>query len=158
MTTPEEQKQAETEAEPYHSRRFYYDGKEIPHVPAEMAIEAVQKHLAAFLPELANATHTEKVADGVLVVTFHKQVTSKGNEHILFMNLVAALPAIDHPAVALFQKLGTGPFTVETLAGQAAEIQAAAAYIQAQLGASREIVGACGALSPVSAAVIPVGF
>lgn len=154
MATPEEQKQAET----YHSRRFYYDGQEIPHVPAGMDIEAVQKHLAAFLPELGNATHTEKVEDGVLVITFHKQVTSKGNEHALFLSLVAALPEIDHAAVALYQKLGAGPFTVETLAGHAEEIQAAAAYIQAQLQPARELLDACYALPPVSTAVIPVGF
>lgn len=155
MTTQEEQKQAE---KTYHSRRFYYDGQEIPNVPAGMEIEAVKKHLAAFLPELGNATHTEKVEDGVLVVTFHKQVTSKGNEHALFLSLVATLPKIDHAAVALYQKLGAGPFTVETLAGHAEEIQAAAAYIQAQLQPAQEILGACHALPPVSTAVIPVGF
>ncbi len=154
MTTQEEQKQAEI----YHSRRFLYDGKEIPNVPTGMAIEAVKKHLAAFLPELGNATHTEKIENGVLVVTFHKQVTSKGNEHTLFMSLAAALPEIDHEAVALYQKLGTGPFTVETLAENAAEIQAAAAYIQSQLSASQEILSACCALPPVSAAVVPIGF
>ena len=48
MTTQEEQKQAE----PYHARRFLYDGKEIPNVPAGMDIEAVKKHLAAFLPDI----------------------------------------------------------------------------------------------------------
>lgn len=154
MTTQEEQRQAET----YHTRRFLYDGKEIPNVPAGMAIEAVKKHLAAFLPELGNATHTEKVEEGVLVVTFHKQVTSKGNENTLFMTLAAALPEIDHAAVALYQKLGAGPFTVATLAEHAEEIQAAAAYIQTQLQSSREILGACRVLPPVSAVVVPIGF
>ena len=90
----------------YHTRRFLYDGKEIPNVPAELTIEDVKKHLAVYFPELGNATHTEKAEGGVLTITFHKQVTSKGNANRLFMALAAGLPAIDHTAVNLYQKIG----------------------------------------------------
>ena len=142
----------------YHTRRFLYDGKEIPHVPAELTIEDVKKHLAVYFPELGNATHTEKAEGGVLTVTFHKQVTSKGNADRLFMALAAGLPEIDHTAVNLYQKIGRGPFSIELLAKHADEIQAAAAFIQEQIHIPQEIIRACACLSPVSAAVVPIGF
>ncbi|MCC6607966.1 MAG: hypothetical protein IT327_32470 [Anaerolineae bacterium] len=147
-----------TEIKPYQTRRFFYDGKEIPNVPGEMAIEDVKKHLAVYFPELGNATYTEKAENGVLTITFHKQVTSKGSEHALLMEIAAALPEIDHTAVSLYRKIGQGPFTVELLAEHAAEIQAAAAFIQAQIHVPQEILKACVTLPPVSALVVPIGF
>ncbi|MCB8980595.1 MAG: hypothetical protein H6657_24560 [Ardenticatenaceae bacterium] len=142
----------------YQTRRFMYDGKEIPNVPAELTIADVKKHLAVYFPELGNATHTEKVESGVLTITFHKQVTSKGNLNTLFMEMVAALPEIDHTAVNLYQKIGRGPFSINLLAEHADEIQAAAAFIQEQIQVPQEIINACACLPPVSAAVVPVGF
>ena len=142
----------------YHTRRFLYDGKEIPNVPTELTIEDVRKHLAVYFPELGNATHTEKAEGGVLTVTFHKQVTSKGNADRLFMALAAGLPEIDHTAVNLYQKIGRGPFSIELLAKHADEIQAAAAFIQEQIHIPQEIISVCACLPPVSAAVVPVGF
>ena len=147
-----------TPTKQYQTRRFFYDGKEIPNVPGDMAIQAVKKHLSVYLPELGNATHTEKVENGVCTITFHKQVTSKGSEHALFMEIAVGLPEIDHTAVALYRKIGQGPFTVEMLAEHAAEIQAAAAFIQAQIHVPQEILNACATLPPVSAPVVPIGF
>ena len=147
-----------TATKPYQTRRFFYDGKEIPNVPDDMAIEDVKKHLAVYFPELGNATHTEKVENGICTITFHKQVTSKGSEHTLLMEIAAELPEIDHTAVSLYRKIGQGPFTVEMLAEHAAEIQAAAAFIQAQIHVPQEILTACGTLRPVSAPVVPIGF
>jgi PRTRC genetic system protein C len=147
-----------SETKAYQRRRFVYDGKEIPNVPAEMSIEAVRKHLAVYFPELGHATHTEKADNGLLTITFHKQVTSKGSEHALLLELMAGLPEIDHAAVNLYQKLGNGPFTVEMLAEHADEIQAAAAFIQEQIHIPQEILRACAALPPVSAPVVPLGF
>lgn len=44
-----------------------------------ISIEDVRRHLAAYLPELAQATHTENtLPDGTVEITFHKQVTTKG--------------------------------------------------------------------------------
>jgi len=142
----------------YQTRRFVYDGKEIPNVPDDMSIEDVKKHLAVYFPELGNATHTEKAENGVLAITFHKQVTSKGGEHALFLEIAAGLPEIDHAAVALYRKIGQGPFTVKLLAEHAGEIEAAAAFIQEQIYVPQEIVSACATLPPVSAPVVPIGF
>lgn len=147
-----------TTTKPYQTRRFFYDGKEIPNVPGNMAIEDVKKHLAVYFPELGNATHTEKVENGVCTITFHKQVTSKGSEHALLMEIAAELPEIDHTAVTLYRKIGQGPFTVALLAEHAGEIQAAAAFIQAQIHVPQEILNACAVLPPVSAPVVPIGF
>jgi PRTRC genetic system protein C len=147
-----------SETKTYQSRRFVYDGKEIPNVPNEMSIEEVRKHLAVYFPELGHATHTEKAENGVLTITFHKQVTSKGSEHALLLEIAAELPEIDHAAVNLYRKLGNGPFSVEMLAEHADEIQAAAAYIQEQIHIPQEILKTCAALPPVSAPVVPLGF
>jgi PRTRC genetic system protein C len=147
-----------TQTKQYQTRRFVYDGKEIPNVPDDMTIEDVKKHLAVYFPELGNATHTEKAENGVLTITFHKQVTSKGGEHALFLEIAAGLPEIDHAAVSLYRKIGQGPFTVKLLAERAGEIEAAAAFIQEQIHIPQEIVSACAMLPPVSAPVVPIGF
>ena len=147
-----------TPTKQYQTRRFVYDGKEIPNIPDDMSVEDVKKHLSVYLPELGNATHTEKVENGVCAITFHKQVTSKGGEHALLMGIVAELPEIDHAAVVLYQTIGQGPFTVALLAEHAAEIQAAAAFIQEQIHVPQEILNACARLPPVSAPVVPIGF
>ncbi|MBX3057660.1 MAG: hypothetical protein KF770_14435 [Anaerolineae bacterium] len=153
MANEPEQKQAA-----YHSRRFVYDGKIIPNVPEGMSVADLMKHLTPYFPELGNATYTEKVVNGVQLITLHKQVTSKGNTHLLFLELVAGLPEIDHAAIALYQKLGPGPFSIETLAAHAAEIQAAAAFVQQQIHIPQEMLRICAGLPPVSTAVVPLGF
>lgn len=147
-----------TNTDDYQTRRFVYDGKVIPNVPDDMSIEDVKKHLAVYFPELGNATHTEKAENGVLTITFHKQVTSKGGEHALLLEIAAGLPELDHAAVSLYRKIGRGPFTVKLLAEHAGEIEAAAAFIQEHIHIPQEIVSACAMLPPVSAPVVPIGF
>ena len=57
----------------YHTRRFLYDGKEIPNVPAELTIEDVKKHLAVYFPELGNGKSRRRCADDYLPQTGHQQ-------------------------------------------------------------------------------------
>ena len=44
----------------------------------DLAIEDVRKALIPYFPDLVQATYTQRVQDGTLIVTFAKQVTRKG--------------------------------------------------------------------------------
>ncbi len=60
-------------------RIFKYAQHTLPDPSSQFSIEDVRRHLAAYLPELAQATHTENaLPDGTVEITFHKQVTTKG--------------------------------------------------------------------------------
>jgi len=60
-------------------RLFVISGKEYPDPDAALTVEDVKSHYAAFFPELATATAKEEVRpDGVTVVTFARQVGTKG--------------------------------------------------------------------------------
>lgn len=60
-------------------RIFRYGDKSFPDPGVEYTAEHVLNHLRGFFPELGHAKTEEKtLADGMLEITFSKQVTRKG--------------------------------------------------------------------------------
>ena len=59
-------------------RKFIYDGQPLPDPDPALSIDEVRQVHAEFLPELYNATHTEKKDGEDTVITFTKRVGTKG--------------------------------------------------------------------------------
>ena len=59
-------------------RVFVYDGKEIQDHDPEKTVDEIQKELATFYPDLANARVVERKRDGDDVYEFQRQVGVKG--------------------------------------------------------------------------------
>lgn len=60
-------------------RIFKYGDKTFPDPGSEYSIEQVLTHLKTFFPELGHAKTEEKqLENGVLEITFSKQITRKG--------------------------------------------------------------------------------
>lgn len=60
-------------------RKFVYDGREFPDPDPNLTVDEVRNSMANFFPELANATSSEKTQDEDTIITFQKQVGTKGN-------------------------------------------------------------------------------
>jgi PRTRC genetic system protein C len=60
------------------ARKFMFDGKELPDPDPGLKIDEVRDMHAEFLPELFNASHTEKKDGENTVITFKKNVGTKG--------------------------------------------------------------------------------
>jgi PRTRC genetic system protein C len=67
-----------TSQEQYQKRVFQCEGHTFADPGAAFSSEQVRQHLLQYFPSLAYATTEENVKDGVLTVTFRKQVTHKG--------------------------------------------------------------------------------
>ena len=59
-------------------RRFVYDGREFPDPSPELSPEEVRHRMADLMPELANATVSERAENGDQVFEFTKRVGTKG--------------------------------------------------------------------------------
>ena len=141
-------------------RVFKYDDKTFDTVPDSTSIEDARKLLAAYLPELANATHSEAIKDGVLTVTFHKQATTKGNGNKpqALIQTLSQLEAIDNPTVPLYEILKGQPITLELLEKHSALLQKAADFVEQNLYGPRKMIDQCFNVSPVPANFVPIGF
>jgi PRTRC genetic system protein C len=71
MTTQDQQ--------PFHKRVFEVEGHTFDDPGPDYTAEQVRRHLLQFFPSIAQATTEEKVVDGVLRVSFRKQVSRKGS-------------------------------------------------------------------------------
>lgn len=81
LDTPDESGTATSEDVPttaYTRREFHYATHVIPDPSLTLSIDEVRKALMPYFPDLVQATHTQRVQDGTLIVTFSKQVTRKG--------------------------------------------------------------------------------
>lgn len=81
VPNPPDTSESATQAEApvgYTRREFHYATHVIPDPSMDLAIEDVRKALIPYFPDLVQATYTQRVQDGTLVVTFAKQVTRKG--------------------------------------------------------------------------------
>jgi PRTRC genetic system protein C len=60
------------------ARIFVYENKEYPDPDPAMTTEQIREQMANFFPELANATSAETKKGDNTVVTFKRQVGTKG--------------------------------------------------------------------------------
>lgn len=142
-------------------RLFRYDDKTFDTVPEGTTIEEAKTMLAMYLPELANATHSETVEDDVLIVTFHKQATTKGAQSEATPSLIDALfalPPIENPTENLYEQINGQPITLALLAEHATLLQKAAAYIEANRYLPQQLIARCCRLLPIPARFVPLGF
>lgn len=85
LDTPDESGTATPEEVPttaYTRREFHYATHVIPDPSMGLSIDEVRKALIPYFPDLVQATHTKRVQDGTLIVTFSKQVTRKGADEV----------------------------------------------------------------------------
>jgi PRTRC genetic system protein C len=62
------------------ARIFIVDQREFPDPDPALTVEQVREMMAAFFPELANATHTERPRNGDTVFEFQRRVGTKGRQ------------------------------------------------------------------------------
>ncbi|MFO7537334.1 MAG: PRTRC system protein C [Chloroflexota bacterium] len=128
--------------------------------------EQVRAHLAAYFPELGQATIKEtKLPDGKLEVSFHKQITTKGSdmadieaERVQQLTAVLSqLPPLTDPLPALLDALDE-PLTYDLLLQVYPPLAAAAGHNDREAGLRQGVIKRCLPLRPVPLTAVPLGY
>ena len=156
------------------ARIFKYADKIFPDPGPEYSAAQVLQHLRTFFPELGHAKTEEKTLDnGMLEITFSKQVTRKGAlpmpqaEALAIDTLMATLTAVlpyDNPLNPVYEtlnqsRLATGqPLTLGAIRQQSQLLRDSAELLQDQTFAINKVILSCKRLSPTHLRHLPLGF
>lgn len=128
--------------------------------------DQIRAHLAAFFPELGQATIAEKQReDGVVEITFHKQITTKGNSTTAETKRIdsltaelSRLPVWDNPLAAAWADLGEPPLTYRRLLTVYDNLSLAAAANDDEQEARQGMIAQCCRLPPSPLPASPRGY
>ena len=128
--------------------------------------EQVRAHLAAYFPELGQAVIKEQQRpDGMLEVSFHKQITTKGSdlaatEADQVQQVTAALshlPPLSDPLPDLLDALEE-PLTYDLLLAVYPPLAAAADQNDREASLRQGVIERCLPLRPVPLTAVPLGY
>lgn len=146
-------------------RIFRYGDHTIADPGPEYTAEQVRAHLVTYFPELAKATTQENtLPDGTVEITFHKQVTTKGNGYTAVLTGLEAIPPLlTTPYEQLLTELtskqpdGT-PLTFQTLHQYGNGIADALVFYQNHRHHLGKVIAACQHIPPTHTRQLPISF
>jgi PRTRC genetic system protein C len=147
-------------------RIFVYDDQTFADPGPAYSTDQVRAHLAAYFPELGQAVVKEKQRpDGLLEVSFHKQITTKGSdladaeaERVQQLTAVLSqLPPLTDPLPDLLDALEE-PLTYDLLLQVYPPLAAAAGHNDREASLRQGVIKRCLPLRPVPLTVVPLGY
>ncbi len=148
-------------------RLFVYGDQTFNDPGPAYTTDQIRSHLAAFFPELGQATIAERQReDGVVEITFHKQITTKGGGDataetkridILTAEL-SRLPVRLDPLAAVWTDLGEPPLTYRRLLAVYDSLSPAAAANDDEQEAREGVIAQCCRLPPSPLPAVPLGY
>jgi PRTRC genetic system protein C len=144
-------------------RVFIYGEHRFDDPGAAYTVEHVKNHLQVYFPELARATTEEKtLADGMVEITFRKQVARKGSgdagRMALLLSELAAVPTYEDPLAELTATLGREPLTLAAILDARDTLQTHADQVFGLAGRTALVVKQCLDLPPSPTRGVPRGF
>jgi PRTRC genetic system protein C len=149
------------------SRIFKYNDQTFADPGPAYTPDQIRSHLAAYFPELGQATIAEKQReDGVVEITFHKQITTKGGGDataetrridILTAEL-GRLPVRVDPLAAVWTDLGEPPLTYRRLLAVYDSLSPAADANDDEQEAREGVIARCCRLPPSPLPAVPLGY
>lgn len=146
-------------------RIFIYGDHRFDDPGAEYTVEQIQQHLVQYFPELAHATTEEKtLPDGMVEITFRKQVARKGSGYEPDKRLVSllaeleAVPPYDDPLAELTAALGARPLSLAAILDARDTLQTNANQFFGLADRTAQVVKRCMDLPPSPTRGIPLGF
>ena len=148
-------------------RIFVYGDQTFADPGAAYTPDQIRAHLSAFFPELGQATMAEKQReDGVVEITFHKQITTKGSGTATAASSrsdsltaeLSQLPVWDDPLAAAWADLGDAPLTYRRLQSVYDSLSLAAAANDDEQEARQGMIERCRHLAPHPLPAVPLGY
>jgi PRTRC genetic system protein C len=147
-------------------RIFVYGDQTFDDPGPAYSADQVRAHLAAYFPELGQALAREKQRpDGLLEISFHKQITTKGSdlaatEAERVQQLTAALGQLPPLTDALPDLLDAleEPLTYDLLLASYPPLSAASEHNDQEAGLRQGVIKRCLPLRPMPLTAVPLGY
>ena len=148
-------------------RIFIYGDQTFADPGAVYTPDQIRAHLSAFFPELGQATIVEKQReDGVVEITFHKQITTKGSGAATAASSrsdsltaeLSQLPVWNDPLAAAWADLGDAPLTYRRLQSVYDSLSLAAAANDDEQEARQGMIERCRHVPPSPLPAVPLGY
>ena len=148
-------------------RIFVYGDQTFDDPGPAYSADQVRAHLAAYFPELGQALVREKQRpDGLLEISFHKQITTKGSGDVtaetrridILTAELSRLPVRLDPLAAVWTDLGEPPLTYRRLLAVYDSLGRAAEANDNEQEAREGVIAQCCRLPPSPLPAVPLGY